>query len=273
MGRVSDTNGEVRQEGDPGATPRATGGSRRGLLLMGLLLTGALAVFMGANLWKRDLPVQNLRVEGNVIVPGDEILKLAAIPRGTKLFDVNLAAIRTRIEQNPYVRSVSVNRDGPEGITITVDERVPIAALAGNALLYIDEDGVVLPAYHSGRVFDLPVLTGALPAAECAPGRRITKAAVREALDLVLLAREVDDELAQGISEIALREDGDLVVTTADAGIPVVIGRGNLPMKLVKFNAFWREIAARRGPQDLQYVDLRFEDQVVVRWNGSPVRR
>jgi cell division protein FtsQ len=240
---------------------------------MGLLLTGALAVFTGANFWKRDLPVRNLRVEGNVIVPGAEILKLAAIPLGTKLFDVNLAAVRARIERNPYVRSVSVNRDGPEGITITVDERVPIAALAGSVLLYVDEDGVVLPAYHSGRVFDLPVLTGALPASECAPGRRMTKAPVREALDLVLLAREVDDELAQGISEIALREDGDLVVTTADAGIPVVIGRGNLPMKLLKFNAFWREIAARRGPQELQYVDLRFVDQVVVRWNGSPVRR
>jgi cell division protein FtsQ len=240
---------------------------------MGLLLAASLAVFLGANVWKRALPAREIRLEGNVIVPSAEILKLAAISRGAKLYEIDLAAVRARIERNPYVRSVSVNRDGPEGITITVDERTPLAAIIGHAPLYIDGDGAVLPAYRSGPAFDLPVLTGALPQQDCVPGRRITAPSVREALDLLLLAREMGEDMAQEISEIMVREDGDLVVTTSDAGVPVVVGTGNLPMKLVKFEAFWREIAARRGPQDLQYVDLRFEDQVVVRWNDSAVRR
>jgi cell division protein FtsQ len=246
-----------------------TGRTKLGIALMGLLVIGVLAATLGANAWKRDLPVRAVAIEGNSIVPSAEVLKLAEIPKSTKLFDVDIAAVRRRLLQNPFIRSVSVNREGSSGIMIALEERVPLAALVADQLLYIDDEGYVLPATKSERMFDLPVLTGALPLADCRPGRCITKPSVTEALDLLLLSRGISDELYRGISEIAVREDGDLVVYTSDAGVPVIVGQGELPVKLAKFDGFWREVVARRGPQQLQYVDLRFEDQVVVRWNGS----
>ena len=53
--------------------------------------------------------------------------------------------------------------------------------------------------------------------------------------------------------------------------MPVLFGQGNVPEKLVKFDSFWKDYVARDGVQDLQYVDLRFEDQVVARWNRETV--
>ena len=43
-------------------------------------------------------------------------------------------------------------------------------------------------------------------------------------------------------------------------------------MKLVKLDGFWKEIVYHRGPNDLDYIDLRFADQVVVRWNKDNER-
>ena len=47
----------------------------------------------------------------------------------------------------------------------------------------------------------------------------------------------------------------------------MVFGHGDAAAKLVKFDGFWKEVVVHRGPDELVYVDLRFEDQVVVRWS------
>jgi cell division protein FtsQ len=273
-GGAEDVQDDRAGAGNGGERMQGGKGRRRfGVFLMGVLLVAVLVIALSANAWKRDLRVRVVEVEGNTIVPSAEILNLAEIPKNIRLVDVDIAGVRRRVQQNPFVRTVSVNREGPAGIMIDLEERVPLAALAAEQLLYIDDEGYVLPAMKSEQMFDLPVLTGALPPADCKPGRRITKPAVMEALDLLLLSREVGEELYRGISEIAIREDGDLVVYTSDSGVPVMVGRGDLPMKLAKFDGFWREIVSRRGPQQLQYVDLRFEDQVVARWNGSSAQQ
>jgi len=184
-----------------------------------------------------------------------------------------LAAVRERIKRNPFLRDVSVNRQGPEGISIEVVERQPVAIVAADVLLYVDEEGVVLPPAHSEKLFDLPVITGAVPAAECVPGKAVTNVAMREALRLVVLSRMIGEDLFRRISDVQVLEDGDLLFHTAEAGVPVFLGRGSLGEKLVTFDGFWGAIVDRRGPQQLQQVDLRFADQVVVRWSGEAAPR
>ena len=244
-----------------------------GIVLMLVLIIAVVAVALGANSWKHDLPVSIVRAEGNTIVPTAEILRLAAIPKDAKLFSVDIAAAQKRVKQNPFIRAASVNRQGPEGISVAVEERTPVAILVMNQMLYVDEEGVVLPLVKSERLFDLPALTGALPEAECMPGKRITKQPILEALHLLAISRMISDELFRRISEVQVRESGDLLIHTAEAGVPVLVGHGDLPEKLLKFDGFWRQIVERRGSQQLQQVDLRFEDQVVARWNAGLARR
>jgi cell division protein FtsQ len=242
---------------------------RRTKLLMGGLILTVVAVAIVANVWKRDLPVRSVRAEGNHIVVSSEILRLAAVPKDAKLFDVDLYGVQKRVRQNPFIRAASVNRQGPEGISIAVVERMPVAALVTDQMLYVDEEGIVLPAVRSDRMFDLPVLTGAIPEAECAPGRRLTKEPVLEALQLLILSRRISEDLYRTISEVHVGEDGELTLHTAEVGVPVLVGRGDLPTKLVKLDGFWRGFVDRRGARDLQYIDLRFEDQVVARWSNG----
>ena len=269
---VRDKSSALPQRGKNGEANRESRG-RWGKFLMIVLVLGIMGAALGAHSWKQELPVSAIRVEGNALVSRAEILRLAGISPQAKLFAVDLADVQKRILQNAFIRSVSVNRQGPEGIAITVTERRPVALLAIAELLSVDEEGTVLPAVKSDQLFDLPVLTGALPEAECVPGKRITTAPLQEALRALSAARKMDEELFQRISEITVLENGVLVMHTVEAGVPVILGQGAMPEKLVRFDGFWRQIVERRGPKFLQQVDLRFEDQVIARWNDGSTRQ
>jgi hypothetical protein len=131
----------------------------------------------------------------------------------------------------------------------------------------------VLPPVRSGKVFDLPVLTGELPAADCLPGRQIRTRRLREALEILTTAERVGDDLYHMISEIHCAGDSTYVLFTAESGVPVVFGRGDIAVKLVKLDGFWKQIVMPRGATQLKTVDLRFADQVVARWDeGHDVR-
>jgi cell division protein FtsQ len=210
--------------------------------------------------------VVNIRTAGNDIVTSEEIIRLAAIPKDSKLFDVDLYAAQKRVRDNTFMREVEVTRDVPDGITIEVVERLPIAALAAGGMLYVDDSGMVLPGVRSDRVFDLPMITGTLSDADRVPGTRLQSGGAREALHVILMAQRISDEFYHRISEVHIRPDQQLLLYTSEFAVPVVLGRENTAEKLVKFEGFWKDIVSHRGAQDLQYVDLRFTDQVVVRW-------
>ena len=231
------------------------------------LLGVVIAVTFGANLWKQDLRVTHVRITGNRIVSSEEIRRSAGIEENARLFDVDLSAVEERVRQNAFIKSVAVNRNAPEAIIITVVERTPAAVLPGEHLLTIDEEGMVLPYVASEYTFDLPVLTGVLSAHDRRPGRRLSSGWVREGLSVLAVAPEIGEDVYRRISELHFREDGEMILFTTENGVPVIFGSGEVVDKLIKLDGFWKEIVNRRGPQDLAYIDLRFTDQVVVRWN------
>jgi cell division protein FtsQ len=186
------------------------------------------------------------------------------------MFDLDLFEIEQRVIRNDFVKSAAVHRDVPDRVRITIEERIPVAALTMNgAVYYLDAEGYVLPPTRSQFIFDVPVLTGTMPMEEFIAGKQTKNRNALDALNILATAKQVDEDLHGNISEIRLNGGSDMVMYTSDAGIPVIVGRENIGVKLVKFDAFWHSIIARQGVDQLQYIDLRFEDQVVVRWSTA----
>lgn len=238
-----------------------------GFALLGAVLVFTLVAAIGAHQWKSDLSVVHVRAEGNRLMTDEEVVKLAAIPNQAKLFDIDLQTVRQRLLQSPFIDQVTVRRNVPNEVTLEIEERVPVAALSVDRMLFIDAEGTVLPSVRIADVGDLPLITGAVPAAECVPGKRITSPAVRDALLLLEMARSISDECYRRISDVAVSGGETLILHTSEFGVPVIVRREDLAMQMAKFDGFWRSIVDPRGAADLQYVDLRFEDNVVVRWN------
>jgi len=252
-----------------GATKSASGRTGWVLLLTSVLLIGVVAMAVTANTWKRDFRVLRVRTQGSLIVPDSDIVRMAAIPKNAKLFDVDLNRARLKVQQNPFFKSVSVAREIPDGLAIIVTERTPIAALVADRILYLDAEGYVLGPIRPGKLIDLPVMTGEIPAADCVPGQQIKSRRLREALEILTTAERVGDDLYRMISEVHCEPDSTFVLFTAESGVPVAFGRGDAAVKLVKFDGFWKQIVMARGAAHLKTVDLRFAGQVVVRWDGE----
>jgi cell division septal protein FtsQ len=231
------------------------------------LLVFAVGLVIASNLWKSSLKVRRVVVEGNRIVEAGEILQLVKIPKETQLHAVDLMEVRKNVLNHYFIKEAVVERDPPATVRIAVTERLPLAIVHAEQMLYVDEDGVVLPHSISKELFDLPVLSG-LPAGSLPkPGTTLQNHDIREALQILAASKLVNNELYHFISEVRLRNGGDIVLYAAEGGVPIIFGRGEIASKLVRLEVFWNEVVRRHGSELLQYVDLRFEDQVVVRWN------
>jgi cell division septal protein FtsQ len=234
-----------------------------------LFIASFLGVVILANTWKGDLKVTDIRVEGNEIVGDEEVLRLAGIKDGDSLFKVDLFKAQERIQKNLFVKSVSAKREVPNCIVLSIVERVPIVAAVVDRVHFLDNQGFILPPAAPGGITDLPIITGKLDKSQFTPGNQVGSTSIREAVGIATVAREISDELYHRISEIHIDGSKSLVFYTAEYGVPVVFGHGDIDNKLLKFDAFWKGFVIYRGSHELRYIDLRFEDQVVVRWKSD----
>src|SRR3990172_718693 len=131
--------------------------------MFALLFIIAIAAWLGTLQWKGHLSVSGIIVDGEHILTKAEVVKLAQISMKTKMYDIDLTAVQKNIEKNHFVKSVAVMRDAPSTVRILVEERMPIALLSfsgKSGLLYIDEDGYILPHVTTQAIFDLPMISG-----------------------------------------------------------------------------------------------------------------
>ena len=231
------------------------------------LLLGVTGLIVASNLWKSELKVRRVAVEGNRIVETPEILQLVKIAKDAQLHEVDLMAVRKNVLSHYFIKDAVVERDLPATIKITIKERSPLAIVNAQEVLYLDEDGVVLPHSISKALFDLPILSGVPGTMTLKPGMTLKNADVQEALEILATSKLLGKELYYMISEVRLRDGGDIVLYAAEWGVPIIMGKVNIPNKLVRLETFWSEVVRQQGSERLQYVDLRFDDQIVVRWN------
>jgi cell division protein FtsQ len=231
------------------------------------LACGLLTLIVGSNRWSNRIVVSSLVIEGNVVVEKATITKLSGVTPGAFIEKANLHSIRENILADTFIEDAVVTREYPSTINIRVRERVPIAILNADLNLYIDREGIVITHGIDPRIIDLPVISGIPATVTIKPGQRIAMDVIGPSLQLLLTAKSMGSEFYHLISEVQIRGDGDLVIYSSEGGIPILFGKGDTIDKLINLEALWTEAVRTRDPRKLQYIDLRFEHQVVVRWN------
>lgn len=125
-----------------------------------LALVAALLMVMGA-LWLISrtalLDVDQITVIGTSRLQTDEVVAASGLTIGQPLFGIDTAAVAGQLEQQPWIRSVEVERSWGGDITISVIERVPVGVV-------VAEDGAVELIDATGALLDaVTELDGALP--------------------------------------------------------------------------------------------------------------
>jgi cell division protein FtsQ len=105
--------------------------------------------------------VRAVEVEGRERASAQALLAALGVARGTPIFLIDPAAAKARLEQVPWVRSVSVYRHLPDMLFITMTEQEPLAFWQrGDRLTLIDRDGKPIAERKLEAFARLPVLVG-----------------------------------------------------------------------------------------------------------------
>jgi cell division protein FtsQ len=206
-----------------------------------------------------------------------QVMEVAGQDIGRNIFFVPLDERQKQLEQIPWVEHASVMRLLPNRISVTIDERVPVAfAQIGPRISLIDAGGVVmgLPANRQIK-YSFPVIRGI---AETEP--LSSRAAAMKIYNRLISELSADDtagtngavsastsgptNYVKQLSEVDLSDPEDVKVTANDAGGTMVVHLGAQDF-LPRYKLYVTHIAEwRQQYQNVQSVDLRYEGQVVV---------
>jgi len=159
------------------------------------------------------LDVDHVRVTGTVHTTPAQIGDASGIHNGIAMLDVDSGAAAARVRAMPWILRADVGRHWPATVTISVVERVPVAAVPAQAgFAVVDRAGRVLatqPAPPAG----LPVLLGLPPA-----GPASTRIGGRAA-DLLAVAQAMPPQVSQRVSGIAVADAGQVELRLQPSGI------------------------------------------------------
>lgn len=206
-------------------------------------------------------PVRRVEVAGVRLLAPHEALAASGIRRGESVWS-DPAGWEARLARHPLVAEARVTRRLPGTLRIGVREKEPVGLVEAGALRPVTGRGEVLPADPARVPVDLPLVRVPLAAGAVAPRDRALLAEVERLgqLDAGLLAR---------VSEVRW-SGSDLLLTlsTPDARVLVPAGAGS--DRLRRLRAALADVEARlaghaEGAGPVR-IDLRFQDQVVVRF-------
>jgi cell division protein FtsQ len=208
------------------------------------------AIALGARL---GLVVEDIEVEGRAMTGRDAILHAIGATRGTPIFAVSPSQAKAQLEALPWVRSAAVERRLPDTLHIRLVERQPLAFWQRQGkLVLIDRDGVVITGDRLDRFPGLIVIVG-----DDAP---------RRAAALIDMLGSQPDLAGRVVAAVLV--GGRRWNLQLDNGIGVQLPEDGP-------EAAWARLAqlehsSRLLARDVQIVDMRLPDRLVVRVNPEP---
>jgi cell division protein FtsQ len=203
--------------------------------------------------------LKEVRVEGNRWVEKNDILNLAKIEAGVRLYRVPTDSVVKRILQNPYLQGVSVSRSLPSTLIITVQERTPVAYLIDSKVYMIDRFGKILLKKPAMSLENLPLITG-LSVSRLLQNRD----PLFQALGLIRTIDEVDEGLFNYISEVHIDSRTPPTLFLIRGGAIVEIGESSPYERIYKLSELINNTPILNKLDQIKKIDLTFSDRVIV---------
>jgi len=189
-----------------------------------------------------------VEVEGREHASAPAILAALGVVRGTPIFAIDPAAAKSRLEQVPWVKSISIYRRLPDTLFVRMTEQEPLAFWQhDNHLVLIDREGRTIATRQLREYSRLPVLVG-----DDVPAN------ARSLLALLASEPKLDDQVVSAVRVGARRWNIQF-----KNGVSVALPETD-PAEA------WHRLAAieqdhRILERRVQLVDLRLPDRVYLR--------
>ena len=209
------------------------------------------------------LRVDRIVVRGYERIPEDEVLGILSGLRGENILCADLDQWRARLTAFPWVRDAALRRSLPATVEVVVWERQPIGIGRINGEMYlVDEHGVVIDRYGPQYAdFDLPIIDGLAAAA----GRNgaMTDEARADLAARVIADLKTRPAVSTRLSQLDVANAHDAVVILDGDPAVIQLGEEQFLQRLQSYLDLAPALHER--VEDIDHVDLRFDDRIYVR--------
>ena len=173
---------------------------------------------------------------------------------GRSLFRLSLEEVDRRISSHPWVATVAIRKELPHSLTVSVEEKMPVAILRHPAGLYfLDDQGRKIAAFEPGdEIGDLPLVSvrpGVVPQFE-------------QVLEVYGILQTLAPEWAVTLGEIDVVSETDVRLFIASLPYPLLVTAEEFETALLALRRYLPMINYRYP--ELEAVDLRFGQQIVL---------
>jgi len=236
------------------------GASLSCLMLVLAVLSHNWSKFTGLNL------LEEIEIKGAIIIPGDDYRDFLVPVLGTSINELDTRNMSLLLESHPFVHAARISKKFPNKIIVEIIERKPVALLNMNPILFIDQEGVILP--DLGNVNDriIPIMSGFNSARELYPiGDQTVSQKVLESIQLIDYIIDHYPLLYENISEVTLNSNDEFVLILANYPTKVILGSERFNEKIEILISFEHALPKDTGLHHYSKLDLRYNRQIIAR--------
>jgi len=205
--------------------------------------------------------ISQVTFHGNQVLDGATLHNVAQPIYGQNIFKVDLVDILSRIEGNPWIQDVSIIRKLPQSLHVHIQERTPYARLELDEIYLMDNYGILI-APAQGGYDDLPLIRGAaLESVD--PGQTVKVDWIIPGLQAMHSLNQLEPFRDNPLSRFRFSNPDHLVFQTQDGNMEIRMGIHRLREGFDNLKIVLEAIGS--DFQNVEFVDLSFTNQVVVR--------
>ena len=186
---------------------------------------------------------------------------------------LDLYEISALIENHPYIKVARVSRHYPSEIKIEIIEREPIAIVNIEPMIFLDENGFVLPDEGNIKNYNLPVMNNFNSDPKLYPqGELALSVKVKECVVILSRIQTNYPELYNNLSylEITSSNEIKLILDEFASNLPthVYLGNNEIYARIEILKEFESTLKPNKI-SDFSYLDMRFNNQIIVKRHHS----
>lgn len=256
-----------------------------------LLLTFTGIVLSGY--WKDRTNLKKIVITGNMTLSKEEIFDFAKLNDSLLLSNsISLEVIETRIAKHPNIKNVNATREN--GIVkIGISEKTPFALVTNGKNVFLVDDALNLyNLKKENNNIDLPVVSGLSHELEISYLSKTDLRNLKIAQYIISKAVKIDRILYNFISEINFSDSSGITLYTSEDVTPVYLldysslqykikgseavkeidinnagFRNTIDKKLIYLVSFLKQVIVYKSRFSFAFVDLRYNDILVVKNN------
>jgi len=217
---------------------------------------------------KSSLNNSSIYIYGASVLNSDYYIKYLAKSIGNENFHSDLNILLDKIYENPFIRGARVSYRYPNKIILEISERIPFARVNNGPddMIMLDKQCFVIPNIEQVKNYSVPILSKFNSERELYPiGEKALSHKIKNTIDWLRLLYQDHPDLYHSISEIYLTNNDEINLILAENPTKIMLGNNDTHYKISLLKAFEETIGNKKNITDFAYVDMRFNNQVIVK--------